>query len=102
LIDKVGTAKAVASNVVDSRWVIIGFTWTGLRALDLDEASLATFPEEFRQGIAARADIIGLTGANHPNHWVGGFASPNLHAIAILFARDIAERERCRQEHEHM
>jgi hypothetical protein len=30
---------------------------------------------------------------------VGGLASPNLHAIAILFARDVAERERCQQEH---
>jgi hypothetical protein len=31
--------------------------------------------------------------------WVGRLSSPNLHAIAILFARDVAERERCRQEH---
>lgn len=30
---------------------------------------------------------------------MGGLASPDLHAIAILFARDVAERERCRQEH---
>lgn len=100
LIDKVGTAKAVGSSVVDSRWVTIGFTWNGLQALGLDDASLATFPEEFRQGMAARADILGITGANHPDHWAGGLASPNLHAIAILFARDVAERERCRQEHE--
>jgi deferrochelatase/peroxidase EfeB len=100
LIDKVGTAKAVGSNVVDSRWITIGFTWSGLRALDLGETSLATFPEEFRQGMAARADILGLTGANHPSHWAGGLATPDLHAIAILFARDVAERERCRQQHE--
>ena len=44
--------------------------------------------------MAGRADILGLTGANQPDHWVGGLASPNLHAIAILFARDVAERER--------
>ena len=100
LIDKVGTAKAVGSNLVDSRWVTIGFAWNGLRALGVDEASLATFPEEFRQGMAARAEILGTTGANRPDHWVGGLASRDLHAIAILFARDVAERERCRQEHE--
>jgi Dyp-type peroxidase family len=100
LIDKVGTAKAVGSSVVDSRWVTIGFTWNGLRLLGMDEVSLATFPEEFRQGMAARANILGITGKNHPDHWVGGLASPDLHAIAILFARDVAERERCRQEHE--
>jgi deferrochelatase/peroxidase EfeB len=100
LIDKVGTAKAVGSSVVDSRWVSIGFTWNGLRALGVAEASLATFPEEFCQGMAARAEIIGTTGANHPDHWIGGLASPDLHAIAILFASDVTERERCRQEHE--
>lgn len=100
MIDKVGTAKVVGSSIVDSRWVTVGFTWNGLGALGLDGASLGTFPEEFRQGMAARAQILGLTGANHPDHWVGGLESPNLHAIAILFARDVSERERCRHEHE--
>jgi deferrochelatase/peroxidase EfeB len=79
--------------------VTVAFTWNGLRALGLEEACLATFPEEFRQGMAARAEIIGTTGASHPNHWVGELASPAMHAIAILFARDVAERERCKQEH---
>jgi Dyp-type peroxidase family len=99
LIDKVGTAGAVGSSLLDARWVTIAFTSSGLRALGVAESSLATFSEEFRQGMAARADILGLTGANQPDHWVDGLASPNLHAIAILFARDVAERERCREEH---
>src|SRR5439155_1382271 len=72
----------------------------GLRALGVPDTSLLTFPEEFRQGMAARAEILGLTGANHPNHWSGGLASPDLHAIVVLFARDVPERERCRIEHE--
>src|SRR5262249_17924514 len=62
--------------------------------------SLATFPEEFRQGMAARAEVVGATGTNHPKHWVGELASRELHAIAILFARDVAERERCKREHD--
>ncbi len=41
-----------------------------------------------------------MTGANHPEHWRGGLASTDLHAIVILFARDVPERERCRVEHE--
>ena len=73
----------------------VAFTWNGLRALGVDEASLATFPEEFKQGMVARAEMLGDTGDNHPDHWVGGLASPDLHAIVILFARDAAERERC-------
>jgi hypothetical protein len=52
----------------------------------VDEASLATFPEEFRQGMTARAEIVGTTGANYPDHWVGELGNPALRAIAILFA----------------
>jgi deferrochelatase/peroxidase EfeB len=99
LIDKVGTGRSVGMTSADSRWVTVAFTWNGLKALGLEEASLATFPEEFRQGMAARAEIIRTTGANHPDHWAGELARPALHAVAILFARDAAERERCKQEH---
>ena len=101
IIEKVGIAGAVRSaSATESRWVTVAFTWNGLRALGLDEASLATFPEEFRQGMVARAEVLGDTGANHPGNWADQTASPQLHAIVILFARDIAERERCKQEHE--
>ena len=93
-------AEALAPDNTEKRWVTVAFTWNGLRALGLDEASLATFPEEFKQGMAARAEILGDTGANHPENWVGGLASPALHAIVILFARDEAERRRCVVEHD--
>jgi hypothetical protein len=95
ILEKVGTASAVGSSHLDARWVTVAFTWNGLRALGVDDSSLATFPEEFRQGMAARASIIGTTGANDPAHWIGSLASPDLHAIVILFARDVVERERC-------
>src|SRR4029453_12133598 len=51
-------------------------------------------------GMVARANMLGDTGANHPDHWVGGLASPDLHAIVMLFARDAAERGRSQAEHE--
>src|SRR5262249_39713504 len=99
IIDRIGTrASAAAAPEIDARWVTVAFTWNGLRALGVDEASLAAFPEEFRQGMAARAQILGDTGANHPDNWVGGLATPELHVIVILFARDVAERERCVKE----
>ena len=99
MIEKVRSAKGVGANQSDTRWVTVAFTSNGLGALGVNEASLATFPEEFRQGMAARAEILGTTGANHPDHWEGGLAGPDLHAIVVLFARDVAERERCAREH---
>ena len=32
ILDKVGTAKKVGSNELDSRWVTVAFSWNGLRA----------------------------------------------------------------------
>ena len=98
--EKIPSAKVVTDTVnLEKRWVSVAFTWNGLRALGVDEASLATFPEEFRQGMAARWQVLGDTGTNHPDNWVGGLGGPQLHAIAILFARDAAERERSVREH---
>jgi Dyp-type peroxidase family len=101
LLGRVQSAADVQSSVdSENRWVTLAFTWSGLRALGVPEGSLATFPDEFEQGMVARAAIIGDTGLNHPRNWVGGLASDDLHAIVILFARDDAEHARCVAEHE--
>ena len=75
LLDKVQSAADVQATVDGSdRWVTLAFTANGLRALGVPEESLATFPDEFREGMAARADILGDTGAAAPERWVGGLA----------------------------
>lgn len=94
--------QARASLDKDNRWVSVGLTWNGLRALGIDEDSLATFPEEFKQGMVARAEILGDTGNNHPDNWYGDMTNPNLHAIVIYFARDTAERDRAKMEHQKL
>ncbi|HZC09027.1 MAG TPA: peroxidase [Mycobacterium sp.] len=103
LVDRAQSAADVEATLdASKRWVTLAFTWTGLRALGVPAKSLDSFPTEFRQGMAARADILGDTGPNHPDNWVGGLAGDDLHAIAILFARDEAERRRCTMEHEKL
>ena len=89
LLDLVQSATNATETMDESRrWITLAFTWTGLRALGVPEESLASFPDEFREGMAPRADILGDTGPNHPDNWVGGLAGDDVHAIAILFARD--------------
>jgi deferrochelatase/peroxidase EfeB len=103
ILETVHSAAEVRAAVEkNDRWVTVAFTWNGLRALGVDEASLATFPKEFRQGMVARAEMLGDIGTNHPDNWVGGLARADLHAIAILFARDAPERLRCQHEHESL
>jgi hypothetical protein len=75
--DTVQSAAAMRASVEkDKCWVTIAFTWSGLRAVGVDEGSLSTFPEEFRQGMAARAEMLGDTGGNAPENWVGGARKP--------------------------
>ncbi len=101
LVDTIGNAKTVMkASETDMRWVSLAFTFEGLRKLGVDEASLATFPEPFRQGMAARAAIIGDTGINHPDNWEDNITSKDLHAVIILFARDKEEIERCMKKHD--
>ncbi len=65
----------------------VGFTYTGLAALGLPSASLASFPEEFAAGAVARAERVGDTGESGPEHWKGELACPELHVLLFLFAQ---------------
>jgi Dyp-type peroxidase family len=47
------------------------FTYSGLQVLNIDPVTLASFPDEFREGMAARADRLGDTGPSAPEHWEG-------------------------------
>lgn len=101
LADLVQSAADVSATMEESdRWITVAFTWNGLRALGVPDESLATFPAEFREGMTARADILGDVGANAPEHWVGGLAGDDLHAIAILFSRTDEQCVRSLQEHD--
>src|SRR5271167_1595381 len=100
VVDSAATAQASMDST--KRWITLAFTWSGLRAVGLPGESLTTFPQEFREGMATRADILGDTGAAHPDNWVGGLAGADLHAIAILFARDDAEHARATGEHDKL
>lgn len=68
----------------------IGFTYAGLAAIGLPQASLATFPEEFVEGMNARAVKLGDIGASAPEHWAEPFNKPSgVHLIATIHAGEI-------------
>ncbi len=57
----------------------IAFTFSGLEALQLNEHVLASFPEAFREGMAARAERLGDTGPSAPEHWDGELGLKSIH-----------------------
>jgi deferrochelatase/peroxidase EfeB len=65
--------------------VTVAFTYTGLQALGVPQASLDGFVPEFREGMAARAAVLGDIGESSPEHWEHPLGSPDVHvAIAVL------------------
>lgn len=67
--------------------VNLGFTWNGLRALGVDADTLQSFPEDFRDGMAARADLLLDTGDAAPVNWEHWLGSSAVHGILALNLR---------------
>jgi len=68
-------------------WLGIAFTFEGLKALGVPQASLDSFPIEFRQGMAARAAILHDFGANAPANWEYPFGTPDVHIALAIYAK---------------
>ena len=66
--------------------VNIAFTFKGLAALELPIATLISFPVEFQQGMKARANILGDTGKNAPEHWDELWREGHVHAWLAIHA----------------
>src|SRR5205814_919764 len=47
----------------------VALTLQGLRKLGVAERALESFPKEFREGMEARADLLGDFRGNHPRNW---------------------------------
>lgn len=80
----------------------VAFTYRGLEALGVPPSSLASFPREFREGMAARAGELGDVGESSPEHWELPLGSPDVHVAISVLAPDqdhleaVAERARSR------
>ena len=57
----------------------IAFTYSGLKALGVHGDTLASFPDAFRQGMAARARRLGDVGRGAPEHWEGQLGQASVH-----------------------
>jgi deferrochelatase/peroxidase EfeB len=66
--------------------VNIAFSHAGLSALQLPSATLASFPQEFREGMAARASVLGDEGDNAPANWEAPLGSEDVHILVMISA----------------
>ncbi|MGJ7506274.1 hypothetical protein [Variovorax sp. GT1P44] len=84
-------------------WLGIAFTYQGLRALGVPQASLDSFPQEFREGMAARAAVLNDVGGNAPVNWEYPFGTSDMHVALAIYSKDDEDLERvlelARQSH---
>jgi Dyp-type peroxidase family len=81
-----------AAGWTDDRdaWMGMALSFQGLKALGLPEASLASFPLPFQQGMAQRAEQLRDVGGNAPEHWDPAFQPGTCHVALTIYARDQA------------
>ena len=84
-------------------WIAVAISYNGLMALGVPQESLQSFPEAFRVGMAARADVLLDRGENDPKNWDQPFGSGQVH-IAVTVFSDSEEKwrramELARQQH---
>ncbi|MFE7710794.1 Dyp-type peroxidase [Streptomyces sp. NPDC057486] len=72
-------------------WVAVAFTYQGLRALGVPQESLDSFPRAFREGMAARAELIGDVGESGPAHWEAPFGTGDVHIALSALSSDAAQ-----------
>jgi Dyp-type peroxidase family len=104
-VDDAARARTLLDEVLPqvltaARWsakpesgINLAVSFPGLRTLGVPEASLNEFPEEFRAGMAARADFLGDTGDSAPSEWEECFRSGDAHVLVMVSAKDGAALE---------
>jgi len=76
----------------------IGLTYEGLRALGTPGSSLAMFPNEFIEGMNARALKLGDVGRSAPENWPAPFNEPKrVHLIVSIYATEVAQLDSIQQ-----
>ena len=62
----------------------VAVTATGLSALGVPESLLRTFPHPFREGMRARAELLGDAGPSDPSAWDPGLGDGTAHVLVTV------------------
>ena len=73
------------------------FTYAGLAAMEVPPAILDSFPAEFREGMAARAERLGDRGPSAPSEWEAGLGTGEAHVLVTVHGVDEERLEQARE-----
>ena len=91
-LDRLATA-ARTNGSADATSLTVAFSYSGLEALGVPQPSLDSFAPEFRDGMAARAALLGDVGESGPEHWESPLGSPDVHVAIAVLSSDAAGLE---------
>jgi Dyp-type peroxidase family len=100
LHDIVGASRP-ASDRAQNASLTVALTYQGLKALGVPEASLESFAPEFKEGMAARAALLGDVGDNAPANWEKPLGTPDIHVALAVLAPDVAQLEAIAERARH-
>lgn len=72
----------------------VALTFTGVRALGVSDRILASFSAEFREGMAARAELLGDVGPSAPTNWEAPLGSGDGHVLVTIKAHTAEHLDR--------
>ena len=64
----------------------------------MPQASLDSFAPEFREGMAARAEVLGDVGESGPDHWEKPLGTTDVHVAIAVLSSDEARLQSRRRE----
>ena len=77
----------------DDAWLAIAFSYEGLKNLELPQSTMESFPEAFKNGMAARSKKLMDINENAPEKWEASFKKPGNHIAVSITAKSKAELE---------
>jgi Dyp-type peroxidase family len=87
LIPMLRSAEDPMSAEADA-WISVALTFQCLKALGVPNESLESFSQEFREGMAARADRLHDVGESAPEKWEAPLGSVDVHVALTGIAPD--------------
>jgi Dyp-type peroxidase family len=95
MLPQVATAKPWTDGAPAAA-LHVALTFPGLVALGLPDRLLDSFPEAYREGMAARADRLGDRGPSAPSRWEAGLGTGEAHVLVTVYAVDTSRLEAAR------
>ena len=88
IASRVTTSRAARAKSRPEQTLNAAFSAFGLEALGVADATRSSFPQAFRQGMAARAGRLGDAGPGQPSYWEEGLGSSDIHVMITITGPD--------------